>query len=57
MHDLAGRLLESASGRGPTMDLAAAEGRQRFPLAMEPRPIRFEVTVGVVYRIRPEESE
>ncbi|MGK7296425.1 MAG: SIMPL domain-containing protein [Candidatus Wenzhouxiangella sp. M2_3B_020] len=57
MHDLAGRLLESGSARGPAVSLAAAEGQQRFALAMEPRPIRFEVTVGVVYRIRPEGSE
>lgn len=56
MHDLAGRLMEDASGMSP-LRVAVGEADGRFAMSVEPRPIRFEVTVGVVYGIREATGE
>jgi len=50
MHDLAGRLPDDFGGI-PSPRLAVSESSDRFALAMEPRPVRFEVTVGTVFRL------
>jgi uncharacterized protein YggE len=51
MHDQAGRLPgDVAAPAAPMMRAAEAEGR--FALPVEPRPVRFELTVGVVYRLQ-----
>lgn len=50
MHDLAGRLPGDVSGM-PSPRLELNESADRFALEMEPRPVRFEVTVGAVFRL------
>jgi hypothetical protein len=50
MHELAGRL--PGDRHGPSAPLArAAEGDGRFAWSVQPRPVTFEATVGVVYRL------
>jgi hypothetical protein len=50
MHDLAGRLPGDTAG--PPVQMARmAEADGRFALAIEPRPVRFELTVGAVFRL------
>lgn len=52
MHDLAGRspgVIGDDRGPAPRLSVSMAEGR--FALPMEPRPVRFETRVGVVYRL------
>lgn len=50
MHDLAGRLPGDVGGI-PSPRIALTESADRFALAMEPRSVRFEVTVGTVFRL------
>lgn len=52
MHDLAGRSPGVFGGSGmqsPAIRMSMAESE--FALPLEPRPVRFEATVGVVYRL------
>jgi len=52
MHDLAGRspgVIAGQAMRPPVIRLGAAEST--FALPLEPRPVRFEARVGVVFRI------
>jgi uncharacterized protein YggE len=51
MHDLAGRLPGEVESTSPLRLAAEVDGR--FALPVEPRPVRFELTVGVVYRLTP----
>jgi len=51
MHELAGRLSDDRSGASASF-ARAAEGEGRFAWSMEPRPVTFEVTVGVVYGLQ-----
>lgn len=51
MHELAGRLPGDVAGRAPAPGLRMAEADGRFALVIEPRPVRFEVTVGAVFRL------
>lgn len=52
MHDRAGRFVEDS---GPmAMSRAMADAPEAaFAMPLEPRPVRFEARVGVVYRIEP----
>jgi len=52
MHDLAGRspgVIGTAEARGPAIRMSMAESE--FELPVEPRPVRYEATVGVVYAL------
>lgn len=52
MHDLAGRspgVIGGAEMRPPAIRMSMAEAE--FELPMEPRPVRYEATVGVVYAL------
>lgn len=51
MHDLAGRLPGDVPG-SRALGVGAAEADRRFAMAVEPRPVRFEVTVGAVFRLQ-----
>ncbi|MEX2497501.1 MAG: hypothetical protein WD397_01340 [Wenzhouxiangellaceae bacterium] len=56
MHDLAGRSPGVIGGneiRPPAIRMSMAEAE--FALPVEPRPVRFEATVGVVYSLEPAE--
>lgn len=52
MHDLAGRspgVIGGAEARSPAIRMSMAESE--FELPVEPRPVRYEATVGVVYEL------
>lgn len=52
MHDLAGRspgVIGGAEARPPAIRMSMAESE--FELRVEPRPVRYEATVGVVYAL------
>jgi len=52
MHDLAGGGAFRSNPAGPvTMRVGAARSEGTFALPMEPRPVRFEVRVGVVFTL------
>ena len=55
MHDLAGDGAFGSNPAGPPMHrLGAAMNEAAFALPMEPRPVRFEARVGVVYLLEAE---
>lgn len=52
MHDLAGRSPGVIGGsRAPQAEMRMSMAESEFALPVEPRPVRFEATVGVVYTL------
>ncbi|MDT8448629.1 MAG: SIMPL domain-containing protein [Wenzhouxiangellaceae bacterium] len=54
MHDLAGRLVDSVSVQA---EFRSGRAEDRFAMPVEPRPVRFEARVGVVYTLQPAPPE
>ncbi|MDX1625536.1 MAG: SIMPL domain-containing protein [Wenzhouxiangellaceae bacterium] len=57
LHHLAGRVTEDVGGGMERMALSMrADSAPPGDIAIEPRPVRFQATVGVVYRLEPDEG-
>lgn len=52
MHDRAGRFVEDGGPMAMARSMADAP-EAAFAMPLEPRPVRFEARVGVVYRLEP----
>jgi len=51
MHELAGRSPGTTGGQMQRLSVASSRAEAEFAVPMAPRPVEFEATVGVVYRL------